>query len=122
MRVILSRKGFDSSNGGCASPIFPDNTMLSLPIPSEDGNMDYGELSYNGATYADLLRTLNPKVNYRKCHLDPDIRSEIRMKPPIDWRPAFGQVGAAQGLLHNAGVEKGDFELLSNRIFHWILA
>ena len=56
MRVILSRKGFDSSNGGCASPIFPDNTMLSLPIPSEDGNMDYGELSYNGATYADLLR------------------------------------------------------------------
>jgi len=33
MKVILSRKGFDSSYGGCASPILPDGTLLSLPIP-----------------------------------------------------------------------------------------
>lgn len=34
MKVILSGKGFDSSYGGQASPILPDGTLLSLPIPS----------------------------------------------------------------------------------------
>ncbi len=33
-KLILSRKGFDSASGGCPSPIFPDGTMFSLPIPS----------------------------------------------------------------------------------------
>jgi hypothetical protein len=33
MKVILSRKGFDSEYGGIASPILPDGTLLSLPIP-----------------------------------------------------------------------------------------
>jgi len=32
LKVILSRKGFDSSNGGCPSPIMPDNTLLSFPM------------------------------------------------------------------------------------------
>ena len=36
MKVILSRKGFDSSNGGIVSPIFEDGTMVSFPIPSDD--------------------------------------------------------------------------------------
>ena len=34
MKVILSRKGFDSSFGGYPSPILPDGTLISLPIPS----------------------------------------------------------------------------------------
>ncbi|MGC9779576.1 MAG: hypothetical protein HZR80_10075 [Candidatus Heimdallarchaeota archaeon] len=34
MKVILSRKGFDSSYGGHPSPILPDGTLISLPIPS----------------------------------------------------------------------------------------
>ena len=29
-------QGFDSGSGGCPSPIFPDGTMFSLPIPSGD--------------------------------------------------------------------------------------
>ncbi|MGC9778582.1 MAG: hypothetical protein HZR80_05015 [Candidatus Heimdallarchaeota archaeon] len=33
LKAILSRKGFDSSFGGCPSPILPDGTLLSLPIP-----------------------------------------------------------------------------------------
>lgn len=36
MKVVLSRKGFDSSNGGIVSPIFEDGTMISFPIPSDD--------------------------------------------------------------------------------------
>ena len=35
MRIILSRKGFDSSSGGVPSPIFPDGTTLSLFIPDK---------------------------------------------------------------------------------------
>ncbi len=32
MQIIFSRKGFDSSYGGCPSPLFKDRP-LSLPIP-----------------------------------------------------------------------------------------
>ena len=35
MKVILSRKGMDSESGRVASPILPDGTLLSLPIPIE---------------------------------------------------------------------------------------
>ena len=28
MRLVLSRKGFDASSGGCASPILPDGRLL----------------------------------------------------------------------------------------------
>ena len=34
MKVIISRKGFDSGYGGMPSPILPDGTMISMPIPS----------------------------------------------------------------------------------------
>lgn len=34
MKIILSRKGFDSSYGGYPSPILPDGSLLSIPIPS----------------------------------------------------------------------------------------
>ena len=33
MKVILSRKGMDNETGLMASPILPDGTLLSLPIP-----------------------------------------------------------------------------------------
>ena len=46
MKVILSRKGFDSQYGGMPSPILPDGTMLSLPIPSKDDNIKYSDLNY----------------------------------------------------------------------------
>ncbi len=36
VKLILSRKGFDSSSGGVPSPIFSDGRMLSLPIPEQD--------------------------------------------------------------------------------------
>ena len=35
MRVILSRKGFDSGAGGVPSPII-DGRPVSMPIPQED--------------------------------------------------------------------------------------
>ena len=38
MKIILSRKGFDSENGGYPSPILPNGTLLSIPIPSAYNN------------------------------------------------------------------------------------
>ena len=35
MKLILSRKGFDSTAGGVASPIFPGGEMYSLPIQAD---------------------------------------------------------------------------------------
>ncbi len=110
MKVILSRKGFDSSNGGCPSPVFPDGTMLSLPIPSADGDL-YEELSFRDINYSNLLRELRPGRTYKHCHVDPDLRSGLRTKKIKNWAPAFGQIDAAQGLLSNAGVGPGDIFL-----------
>ena len=110
MKVILSRKGFDNSNGGCPSPILPDGTMLSMPIPSDD-NDKYEDLLYGGVSYSKLLENLNPKRTYSSCHLDPDIRDNIRKEEPSNWKPAFGQIDSAQGTLKNAGVERGDLFL-----------
>ena len=110
MKIILSRKGFDSSNGGCASPIMPDGTLLSMPIPSSDAD-SYSDLRWNDITYNDILSDLRPNRSYAGCHIDPDIRVNNRIKPVDNWAPAFGQIGAAQGLLANAGVECGDIFL-----------
>ncbi|NLU36430.1 MAG: hypothetical protein GXX01_05350 [Clostridiales bacterium] len=112
MKIILSRKGFDNTYGGCASPILPDGTMLSMPIPSEDDDILYSQLQYKEINYADMLKQLNPRIkNITTCHLDPDIRPDIRIKSPENWMPAFGQIGSAQGLLRNAGVTVGDIFL-----------
>ena len=51
MRVILSRKGFDSQYGGMPSPILPDGTLLSLPIPSKtDMETKYRDLYYGNSS------------------------------------------------------------------------
>jgi len=112
MKIILSRKGFDSSNGGCANPILPDGTLLSMPIPSDD-KTKYRDLSYNGMGYDQILSDINPNPTrkYNHCHVDPDIRKGIRIKEVSGWKPGFGQGGAAQGTLAKAGVEKGDIFL-----------
>lgn len=109
MKVILSRKGFDSSNGRCPSPIMPDGTLLSMPIPTND-DVSYVDIAWNGTSYKDILAQINPNKTYDKCHLDPDIRNN-RIKSVKNWKPAFGQTGSAQGLLSNAGVEVGDLFL-----------
>ncbi|NCB03524.1 MAG: hypothetical protein EOM67_15440 [Spirochaetia bacterium] len=69
MKVILSRKGFDSKYGGRPSPILPDGTLLSLPIPYSQGRA-YSELSYAGQTYEEIIKQLNPRFRHTTCHLD----------------------------------------------------
>lgn len=114
MKIILSRKGFDSKYGGCASPIFPDGTMLSLPIPTEEKSPTlFRELRFGKSTYQDIWDFLNPKHSKDLvfCHLDPDIRANIRSESIAGWRPAFGQTDTAEIHLHNNGVDIGDLFL-----------
>jgi len=61
MKVILSRKGFDSAYGGYPSPILPDGKMVSLPIPLED-SIRYSDLKIGESTYFDLMSSLRPRI------------------------------------------------------------
>ena len=116
-KVILSRKGFDSSAGGKASPVFFEDThdlagtLLSLPIPDGDARDSYADLEYDGMGYDQVVSSLKAKNKTAKCHVDPDIREGARREQPRDWKPAFGQTGKAQKQLCNAGVMKGDLFL-----------
>jgi hypothetical protein len=120
MKIILSRKGFDSSLGGYPNPILPDGKMVSLPIPSED-NFRYSDLLVEARlTYYDLMKQLRPYVKIGQewqvlnketnCHLDPDIYRNI-IQRRSGWRPCFGQIGAAQSHLEKLGVYEGDLFL-----------
>ena len=62
MKVILSRKGFDSTYGEQASPIFPDGTMLSLPIPMENEDISFNDLTHNDKSYFDIISELKPRT------------------------------------------------------------
>jgi len=114
VKIILSRKGFDSTNGGIPSPILPDGTLLSMPVPSED-TLAFSDLCYDGHTYRDVLHQLAPKRQYNRCHLDPDIREGVRVDSVPGWKPAFGQGGSAQGYLRNKGIKPGDLFLFFGR-------
>ncbi len=113
MKLILSRKGFDSSNGRMPSPIMPDGTLLSMPIPDKASCHTYGELKWNGMSYYDVIKLLKPRTALTEdshCHLDPDIREEASERPN-GWQPAFGQIRAALTELRNNGVKEGDLFL-----------
>ena len=113
MKVILSRKGFDSGYGGMASPILPDGTLLSLPIPSKSETVKFTDLHYEGQSYYDIIKSLKPTAKIKEkyaCHLDPDIRKNVTERVER-WRPAFGQEGAALSHLQNQGVGVGDLFL-----------
>ena len=112
MKIILSRKGFDSANGGQASPILPDGTMLSLPIPSHD-DIPFSEIQWHGTSFRDIIRQLNKNTlitSASRCHLDPDLRKEVRPRRP-GWTPAFGQKGSSLTELLNNNVAVGDIFL-----------
>lgn len=96
MKVVFSRKGFDSSAGGAPSPVIAGRPV-SLPIPtSRRSRTTYGDLDLG-----DLVATVTKGriAADHPCHADPEFR---------DGRCAFGQTGAAQSHLANQGVGPGD--------------
>lgn len=119
VKIILSRKGFDSSYGGVASPIFPDGTLLSLPIPAENGTVTYHDLWWEKYHLGEVVEALTHGRFTRTshAHLDPDLYPTLCPRPP-GWRSLFGQDGAAQSHLTNQGVGVGDLFLF----FGWFRA
>ncbi|MBS1551962.1 MAG: hypothetical protein JST15_07840 [Bacteroidetes bacterium] len=111
MRIILSRKGFDSSSGMYPSPILPDGRIISFPIPDEGDKDRYSRLLLNNSktTYFDLLKELgiNNFNEQSTCHLDPDIYWNIKERQD-NWKGAFGQINAAQTHLENQNVTIND--------------
>ncbi len=112
MKLVLSRKGFDSSSGGCPSPIFPDGSMVALPIPDRQSRITYRDLTFDEVNLATLVRDLTGDRRYLKgtAHLDPDLE-ESSLPRLWGWRPLLGQTGAAQTHLSNQGVGSGDLFL-----------
>ena len=110
VRLILSRKGFDSTAGGVASPIFDDGTMASLPIPGKHSPIRYEEIRAGGRSLAKVVPELtNGKVAASSpAHLDPDLVSDALRSRMSGWQPLFGQANAAQSVLTKAGVGVGD--------------
>lgn len=122
MKLILSRKGFDSASGGGPSPIFPDGTTFSLPIPSGDDNITYGELRHVsgslgevniGRVVTDLTRRRRPENRIgtdHRAHLDPDINFHVYPRQE-GWKGLFGQGGGTETHLADEGVDAGDLFL-----------
>lgn len=97
MRIVFSRKGFDSASGGGPSPIV-DGVPVSLPIPAGIAS---------ATTYGDLdLGTLAARASRGRigeddpCHHDPMFLE--------NGTCLFGQCGAAQTHLANRCVGEGD--------------
>ncbi|WP_340588667.1 hypothetical protein [Erythrobacter alti] len=101
MKIILSRKGFDSSSGGGPSPVV-SGRALSLPIPDTQGisRTSYGSLRLGGHARAASRGRLNGR---HLCHNDPMFTD--------DGRAYLGQCSAAQTHLANHGVSIGDLFL-----------
>ena len=111
MKLILSRKGFDSGVANCASPILPDGAMVSLPIPLPS-SLHYRDIAWRGRSLGPVVEALSRGTVTANdpAHLDPDLAFEARPRLP-GWRPAFGQVAAAQTHLAAQGVGPGDLFL-----------
>ena len=77
MKIILSRKGFDSSYGGYPSPILPDGSLVSLPIPSmryldEDNKNSRKLYAFDGSPYE--------LITYQDLNLPTETRTYLRSK------------------------------------------
>ena len=116
MRIVLSRKGFDSSSGGCPSPILPDGRLRSLPIPELEGfsGAKYSQI-YSGDAFptgAIVEALTKGKVRANSLtHFDPDIDRDAVLGRHPDWLGVFGQSGRVQGHLKKQKIEVGDLFL-----------
>lgn len=117
MKVILSRKGFDSGYGGFPSIILPNNEMITLPIPCNSDFYRYSDISTKNENLYYIMKSLRNDILYNgkkqeltedtHCHLDPDI-CDYSVKRDKNWRGIFGQIDAASTVLSNYDVQEGD--------------
>jgi len=139
-KIILSRKGFDSSNGGDFSPFdIETGRYIVLPIPngkigsSYPGNrIIYEDIKikpdYISGIDAKNLRELvchesiryvqkaRDAISRKYAHFDPWLGHCPWLREDSDHRlGAFGQVGSPQGVLKKHHVGKGSLFLFFSR-------
>ena len=120
MRIIFSRKGFDSASGGAPSPVV-DGRPVSLPIPAGGpSRTTYADLGLGALVEHATRGRVRPDA---PCHHDPMF---------VNGECWFGQCGAAQTHLANRGVGRGDVFLFfglfreeasgepHHRLFGWL--
>jgi Nucleotide modification associated domain 3 len=96
VKIIFSRKGFDSTSGRAPSPII-DGALYGLPIPT--GKYP-SRSTYGALDLGDALSKVQSKYTARCfCHEDPMFWND---------RCAFGQIAAAQTHLKKNCVGEGD--------------
>jgi hypothetical protein len=114
MKIIFSRKGFDSSYGGVPSVILPNGYLQTIPIPENarfatENFPTYNDLSAkNGITLGKLVGDLSKKVKPTdRVHLDPDLDFDSIARH-VGWKPIFGQSDSAEGHLQKQKIGNGD--------------
>ena len=129
-KLIISRKGFDTTSrqglvkhpfGGVPSPIFPDGSLYSLPIPLVDEELGttYGNLSHGGGrsrinigrVVEDLTRDRPTRwTSDDYAYPSPDIREPFQAQR--DGKTGMvAAAGAQLGHLRKQGVGMGDIFL-----------
>ncbi len=107
MKIVFSRKGFDSSSGGSPSPII-DGRPVSIPIPAQDRS----ETTYRDLGLGNVVErvTKGRHTGSSLCHNDPMFELGTCY---------FGQTSSAQSHLRNSNVGLGDvflfFGLFANQ-------
>jgi hypothetical protein len=96
VRLIFSRKGFDTGSGGTASPII-GGKPISLPIPTSRRSIT----TYDQLGFGEIAEqvTRGRIARNHLCHEDPMFTGGECL---------LGQCGAAQTHLRNQGVGLGD--------------
>ncbi|MDN5211900.1 hypothetical protein QQ020_07550 [Fulvivirgaceae bacterium BMA12] len=109
-KIILSRKGFDSSAGGKPSFLWNDK-LYSIPVPQAYSEVAYKKLQIDeNISYWKIMEDVGI-TQYSDAHLDPDLRKEVLQRENDPWLPIFGQADSALTHLLNEGVGEGDLFL-----------
>lgn len=99
MKIVFSRKGFDSGSGKAASPII-EGRPISLPIPAtKEAVVTYKSLGL-GEVVEEVTKGKISRADF--CHHDPMF---------VNGECVFGQQGAAQAHLARNGIGPGDLFL-----------
>ena len=108
MKIIFSRKGFDSQYGRVPSPILSDGSLLTFPIPSRYGR-PLGDIQGPLGPMHELASDLTQGAitACTSVHLDPDLSDGSVARRP-GWMASLGQVGSAQKHHAKQGVGPGD--------------
>lgn len=109
MKLILSRKGFDTGFGGVPSPIV-DGRPISFPIPTKQPTETvFADL--RGEIYSQIPVLTNNKITATDyCHVDPDINESVLLRRS-GWRGSLGQTSSSASHLRKQEVIPGDLFL-----------